>query len=87
VTFKEEAPKLNEYLDAGKILKIDKVEVRAMMATPKKTRVFIGGLKRHFTAQILSSYFSQYGPVFDAMVKTNPHTCLSRCYGFVTFLD
>jgi hypothetical protein len=70
VTFKEEAPKLNEYLDAGKILKIDKVEVRAMMATPKKTRVFIGGLKRHFTAQILVIVFLFFSKtVFSCFVN------------------
>ena len=53
MTFKEETPKLNEYLNAGKTLKIDKVKVRTMKATSKKARVFIGGLKPHFTAEIL----------------------------------
>jgi len=87
VTFKKENSNLNEYLEAGNELKIDEDVVHAVMATPKKTQVFVGGLKPDFTAQILANFFSQYGPVFDAMVKYDPNTRISRCFGFVTFLD
>ena len=34
-----------------------------------------------------ANFFSEYGPVFDAMVKYDPNTRISRCFGFVTFLD
>ena len=57
VTFKEENASLNEYLDSGKKLKIDEIEVHVVMATPKKTQVFVGGLKPDFTAQILVMFF------------------------------
>lgn len=56
-------------------------------ATPKKTQLFVGGLKSEITNEMLMEKFSEYGDVYEANVKIDPRTGYSRCFGFVTFID
>lgn len=61
--------------------------VQVCEATPRKTQIFVGGLKPDVTNEMLKEYFGCHGDVCDAIVKTDPRTGASRCFGFVTFLD
>lgn len=48
-------------------------------------KLFIGGLTRQTTTEILHQYFQNFGDLTDCVVIKNPATKLSRCFGFVTF--
>jgi RNA-binding protein Musashi len=48
--------------------------------------VFVGGLSPNTTAQKLREYFTQFGPVADAAVLTDPEK-RSRGFAFVDFAD
>jgi len=87
VTFRKHTSALDNLVNTLKHLTIDSSRVSIVPATPKKTQIFVGGLKPDITAEILAHFFSKYGPVFDAMVKYDPNTGISRCFGFVTFID
>lgn len=61
--------------------------VQVCEATPRKTQIFVGGLKPDVTNDMLKIFFAGEGDVCDAIVKTDPRTGASRCFGFVTFMD
>lgn len=48
-------------------------------------KIFIGGLHYNTTKEILTTYFSKFGNLEDAVVIKNPETQRSRGFGFVTF--
>lgn len=50
-------------------------------------KVFVGGLAGHTTSKTLEEYFKPYGSVLNASVLTDPQSCRSRGFGFVTFAD
>ncbi|CAI4233202.1 unnamed protein product [Auanema sp. JU1783] len=52
---------------------------------PQMRKLFIGGLSHDTNDEALRSYFSQWGPVVDAIVIREPNTKQSRGFGFVTF--
>ncbi|CCD72471.1 RRM domain-containing protein [Caenorhabditis elegans] len=52
---------------------------------PQLRKLFIGGLSHDTTDEQLGNYFSQWGPVVDAIVIRDPNTKHSRGFGFVTF--
>ncbi|PAV85316.1 hypothetical protein WR25_13105 isoform D [Diploscapter pachys] len=52
---------------------------------PQMRKLFIGGLSHETTDDQLRVYFSQWGPVVDAIVIREPNTKQSRGFGFVTF--
>jgi len=87
VTFKNSNDKLKELTENLNELQIEGQPVSVVKATPKKTQVFVGGLKPDVTAEALANYFSAFGHVHDTMVKYDPTTGISRCFGFVTYLD
>lgn len=87
VTFKNSNDKLKALTENLKELHIEGQPVSVVKATPKKTQVFVGGLKPDVTAEALAHYFSAFGHVHDTMVKYDPTTGISRCFGFVTYLD
>lgn len=47
--------------------------------------MFVGGLTRDTTADMLKGYFSYFGRIVHAVVMTNPETQKSRGFGFVAF--
>ncbi|OAF64335.1 Heterogeneous nuclear ribonucleoprotein D-like protein [Intoshia linei] len=48
-------------------------------------KLFVGGLSWETTAADLKTYFSKYGKVEEASVKTDPNTGKPRGFGFVFF--
>ncbi|CAF1266242.1 unnamed protein product [Rotaria magnacalcarata] len=48
-------------------------------------KLFIGGLTRSTTTEMLHQYFQVFGELTDCVVIKNPATKLSRCFGFVQF--
>jgi RNA recognition motif-containing protein len=52
---------------------------------PQMRKLFIGGLSHETTDEQLRTYFSQWGPVVDAIVIRDQTTKQSRGFGFVTF--
>jgi len=48
-------------------------------------KLFIGGLTRSTTTEMLRQHFQQFGELTDCVVIKNPTTKLSRCFGFVQF--
>lgn len=51
-----------------------------------ETKLFIGGLNYQTTDKALQDYFSQFGDIVDAVVKTDDYG-KSRCFAFVKFAD
>ena len=49
------------------------------------SKMFVGGLSWQTTEDSMKEYFSQFGPVVEAMVMRDPATKHSRGFGFVTF--
>lgn len=49
--------------------------------------MFIGGLSRDISKQILLAYLSLVVEVRDSVIKTNPVSGVSRGFGFVLFKD
>ncbi|KAK6766949.1 hypothetical protein RB195_026298 [Necator americanus] len=52
---------------------------------PQMRKMFIGGLSHETNDDALRVYFTQWGPVVDAIVIRDPTTKQSRGFGFVTF--
>ena len=52
-----------------------------------ETKMFVGGLSWETTKDSLKEYFSAFGDVTDAVVKTDSNTGKRRGFGFVTFAD
>lgn len=48
-------------------------------------KVFVGGIPPHVDRDGLKQFFSEFGPVVDAIVMIDQVTNRSRCFGFVTF--
>ncbi|CAF1052070.1 unnamed protein product [Adineta steineri] len=48
-------------------------------------KLFVGGLTRSTTTEMLHQYFQKFGELTDCIVIKNPTTKLSRCFGFVQF--
>jgi len=48
-------------------------------------KLFVGGLTRSTTTEMLHQYFQKFGELTDCVVIKNPTTKLSRCFGFVQF--
>jgi len=51
----------------------------------RKTNVFLKGLDRTWTSEILLEIFDMYGDIKSAKVSVNPVTGKSNGYGFVCF--
>ncbi|XP_055338052.1 RNA-binding protein squid-like isoform X2 [Paramacrobiotus metropolitanus] len=49
--------------------------------------MFVGGLSLDTDEEDMKSYFQQYGTVVHAVVKRDPNSGRSRCFGFVTFAN
>jgi RNA recognition motif-containing protein len=56
-------------------------------AVPKKSQIFVGGLQPETDEEDLISFFSKFGHVCESVLKTDNRTGLSRCFGFITFVD
>lgn len=67
--------------------KLQQNTLRICEAVPKKSQVFVGGLRPETDEEDLIVFFSNYGTVCEAVLKTDGRTGLSRCFGFVTFVD
>jgi len=61
--------------------------VTACEAVPKKSQIFVGGLKPETDEDDLIGFFTNFGHVCEAVLKTDNRTGLSRCFGFITFVD
>lgn len=48
-------------------------------------KLFVGGLPTGTTEPQFKEYFSQFGHVTEAVIKTNPRTGISRGFGFIKF--
>eukprot|EP00457_Paulinella_chromatophora_P003756 gb/GEZN01003764.1/.p1 GENE.gb/GEZN01003764.1/~~gb/GEZN01003764.1/.p1 ORF type:complete len:510 (+),score=56.23 gb/GEZN01003764.1/:180-1709(+) len=48
-------------------------------------KVFVGGLSRNVTSQILTQHFGKYGDILNAVVMVDRASGRSRGFGFVTF--
>ena len=51
----------------------------------QKTNVFVKGLDRTWTSEIIPEIFDMYGDIKSAKVSVNPVTGKSNGYGFVCF--
>lgn len=51
------------------------------------TKLFVGGLSWDTKSDTLHQYFSQFGPILEAVVLVDKQTGRSKGYGFVTFVD
>jgi len=69
-------------LDARKAVPMNEVR-----ENKSGVKVFIGGLVPEVDKQQLQDFFSQYGPIEDAIVMMDSATGKSRGFGFVTFLN
>jgi hypothetical protein len=51
----------------------------------QSSKVFVGGLSPHSTAETLRAHFEKFGVITDCAVITEPGTRKSRGFGFVEF--
>lgn len=85
VTFKEEHHCVAA-LD-GRVI-VHGTELVKRQATYVKQQIFVGGFGRNVNNQMLFDFFhNNYGFVCDVKIKVHAGTGLSRCFGFVTFVD
>lgn len=75
---------LNESMEN---MKVKEATVKVCEAVPKKSQIFVGGLRPETNEDDLVMFFNNYGTVCEAVLKTDGRTGLSRCFGFVTFVD
>jgi len=73
----------NEVLKVPQTLDGRVVDVKR--AVPGTNKLFVGGLPQGVTAAELRTYFSNFGPVSDAVVMMDSATGRSRGFGFVCF--
>jgi len=50
-------------------------------------KLFVGGLLKNTSEEEIRGYFSQFGAVFEVLLKRDTLTGASRGFGFVTFQD
>jgi RNA recognition motif-containing protein len=79
----DSAESANEVLKAPQTLDGRVVDVKR--AVPGTNKLFVGGLPQGVTAAELRTYFSNFGPVSDAVVMMDSATGRSRGFGFVCF--
>lgn len=87
VTFRKESDAMALLEISPKDLKIDGKKLTVCGAVPKKDQIFVGGLKPETKEEHLVAFFNKYGSVCEAVIKYDNRTGLSRCFGFVTFVD
>jgi len=51
----------------------------------EEEKIFVGGLTQGTTLEMLTTYFSQYGPITDAVVMSDKITGKPRGFGFCVF--
>ncbi|CAJ1364647.1 unnamed protein product [Effrenium voratum] len=59
--------------------------IAGLKGASDREKIFVGGLPHHCTLEMLTSYFSQYGPITDAVVMMDKNTGKPRGFGFVVF--
>jgi len=79
----DSAEAANEVLKTPQTLDGRIVDVKR--AVPGTNKLFVGGLPQGVTAAELRTYFSNFGPVSDAVVMMDSATGRSRGFGFVCF--
>lgn len=79
----DNADSANEALKAPQTLDGRPVDVKR--AVPGTNKLFVGGLPQGVSAAELRTYFSNFGPVSDAVVMMDSATGRSRGFGFVCF--
>lgn len=48
-------------------------------------KIFVGGLAKSTTDEGFLEYFAKFGNTLDNIVMKDPHTQMSRCFGFITY--
>ncbi|ELV11328.1 Heterogeneous nuclear ribonucleoprotein D-like protein [Tupaia chinensis] len=61
--------------------------IEASKTQDDASKMFIGGLSRDTSKEMLIQYLSQFGEILDFTIKMDPDTGLSRGFGFVLFKD
>jgi len=79
----DNAESANETLKVPQTLDGRVVDVKR--AVPGTNKLFVGGLPQGVAAAELRTYFSNFGPVSDAVVMMDSTTGRSRGFGFVCF--
>jgi RNA recognition motif-containing protein len=64
---------------------LGKYEIRFSSQVDFYNSMFLRGLTRSTTTEMLHQYFQNFGELTDCVVIKNPTTKLSRCFGFVQF--
>ena len=82
---------LSKLLSARHIIDNKKIDCRPAFPKDKKLssscqKVFIGGLLPEVTTSEITSYFSKYGTITDAIVMKDKISGKTRGFGFITFL-
>lgn len=54
---------------------------------PSGGKIFIGGLSRETTTEVLTRHFEKYGELTDSVIMKNRSTGQPRGFGFVTYAD
>ncbi|KAI5056677.1 hypothetical protein GOP47_0028495 [Adiantum capillus-veneris] len=54
---------------------------------PSSGKIFIGGLSRETTTEVLTRHFEKYGELTDSVIMKNRSTGQPRGFGFVTYAD
>ncbi|KAH7281376.1 hypothetical protein KP509_36G044000 [Ceratopteris richardii] len=54
---------------------------------PSSGKIFIGGLSRGTTIEVLTRHFKKYGELTDSVIMKNRSTGQPRGFGFVTYAD
>ncbi|KAH7352732.1 hypothetical protein KP509_19G061100 [Ceratopteris richardii] len=54
---------------------------------PSNGKIFIGGLSRETTTEVLTRHFEKYGELTDSVIMKNRSTGQPRGFGFVTYAD
>lgn len=52
-----------------------------------RAKLFIGGISRETTEDVLKIHFAKYGAVLDSTISVDHSTRCPRGFGFVTFSD
>jgi RNA recognition motif-containing protein len=63
------------------------MSIKMIRATVSKQQIFIGGFSRNIDNQKMFDHFNSLGVVGEVIIKVHQDTGISRCFGFVTFID